>query len=241
MMKVGFLDLLMCKKSSFQAISTSTSSGCIVRFRTSDWRNALWGHTSTWFHDSGWWSKAIRNIRAVSGQTLPLVICDKPNTVRCPHPHLPHRHVFFGFLLEPHRAHYEAQAQQGMSLLLGKLDRLIPIPYHHSCYQIEKARNAEGTSGRSSLTFSCVRKPPLGEIQYRRFWTYWRASSQDKVKCCMTNMIANAGEREMPPRWIMKLRAYVTMRGFNDTNHTKMSVYALEYHWDRLVVTVAMH
>lgn len=38
----------------------------------------------------------------------------------------------------------------------------------------------------------------------------------------MTNMIANAGEREMPPALIMKLRMHVgTVRSFGNIEHTK--------------------
>ena len=48
-------------------------------------------------------------------------------------------------------------------------------------------------------TFIWVRKPALGEMQYRRFWTMCSASSQDIWHSCITYMITNAGERLIPP------------------------------------------
>ena len=62
----------------------------------------------------------------------------------------------------------------------------------------------------SGHTLSCEINPPLGEMQYRLFCTRWRASSMDRLCCCITYMTTNDGERLMPPAMAVNMDAIWT-------------------------------
>jgi hypothetical protein len=67
---------------------------------------------------------------------------------------------------------------RGTSILLYLPCKCFHIPinsYPHDQRNVIRAK----IGSFMAHTLIWVRKPPFGEIQYRRFWTKWRASSHD--------------------------------------------------------------